>query len=199
MTASALIRSWPALAAWGAGLLGLGLGAGAVTQAVDPASRGVGVLLVLVGAATLAWGVAALATGRIVLPRLTTAGSLIAIAAAVSALALDPQSVSALAVGSIVLLTLVVGIAAATTVRRASRTDSDSVVDAAGEASTTEPVIARAASAGREQRRTSMVGLIAGAVIVAGLVTPSLGSTVVGSDAPSHSDHEFVLPGHGGH
>ncbi|MDJ1114295.1 hypothetical protein [Microbacterium dauci] len=184
MTASALTRSWPALAAWGAGLLDLGLGAGAVTQGADPASRGVGVLLVFVGTATLAWGVAALATGRLVLPRLTTGGSLVAIAAVVAALALDPQGVSALAVASALLLTLVVGIAAALTVRRAARSEADATP---------------AASAAREPRRTSMIGLIAGCIVVAGLVTPSLGSTAVGSDAPSHSDHELVLPGHGGH
>ena len=52
MSPSALVRSWPALAAWGAGLVELGLGAGAIVKGADAVDRGIGILLATVGAAT---------------------------------------------------------------------------------------------------------------------------------------------------
>jgi len=180
MSPSALIRSWPTLAAWGAGLLQFGIGAGAITKGADAAARGTGVLLVSVGAAALLWGVVALAKARIVAPRSGMVLGLVGIAAPTAALLVDPVGVSAYAVGVAVLLSLVVGVSAAVTVRRSRRDTSDS-------------------PAPRGAPVTSVLGLVVGCVVISGLVTPALGSTAVGSDAPSHSEHQLVFPGHDGH
>lgn len=185
MTPSVLVRSWPPLAAWGAGLLEIGLGAGAVTKGVDVASRGIGTLLVVVGAVTFGWGVAALATSRVAAPRTGMTVSLVGIGGVVAALVVDPGRIGVQAVGVCVLLSLIVGVAAATAVRRGRPRPAT--------ADGTRASGPRSAGA----QRTSILGLVAGCVVVAGLVTPALGSTAVGSDAPDHSGHRVVLPGHG--
>ncbi|WP_405374073.1 MULTISPECIES: hypothetical protein [unclassified Microbacterium] len=181
MASPALIRSWPTLAAWGGGLLQIGIGAGAITQGADAAMRGVGVLLVALGAASLAWGVVALLRSRVAAPRLGMAIALGSIVTAAAALILDPIRISAFAVGVAVLLSIVFGVASAATVRRISRATPEG------------------ARALRQARPAGIGGLIVGCVIVAGLVTPALGATTVGQSAPSHSDHELILPGHNGH
>ncbi len=77
--------SWPAIAAWGGGLVQLALGAGAITtEGASPAIRVAGIVLVVIGAGALGWGAATLARGRIVVPRLSIAGSLAGIFAAVA-------------------------------------------------------------------------------------------------------------------
>src|SRR4051794_25917789 len=69
--------SWPAVAALGGGLVQLALGAGAITAAEGGlAIRVVGILLALIGAAAIGWGAATLARGRLVVPRVSIAGSL---------------------------------------------------------------------------------------------------------------------------
>ncbi len=180
MSPSALVRSWPTLAAWGAGLLQLGLGAGAITKGADPAARGVGVLLVVVGAAALAWGVAALAKGRMTAPRAGAGIALVGIVATTAVMLVDPVRTSAYPAAVSVVLSLVVGIAAAIAVRRAAR------------AAHPVPV-----SPARTAARTSVWGLIVGAFLLAGIVTPALASTPVGSDAPGAKVNEVFMPGHG--
>ncbi|MFS0865786.1 hypothetical protein AB3M83_00445 [Microbacterium sp. 179-B 1A2 NHS] len=188
MPLSALTRSWPTLAAWGAGLLEMGLGAGALTQGSSAAARGTGILLVTAGAAALLWGVVALAKARVVAPRSGALSAIAGLVGATAALIVDPGRISALAVAVIVLLSLVYGVAAAAVLRRAAR---------GGSAPAAAPSDATDQTPARTVPRTSMLGLVAGCVVVAGLVTPALGSTAVGSDAPDHSEHRLILPGHG--
>lgn len=188
MDVAALTRSWPTLAAWGAGLLQLGVGAGMITQGTGAAERGTGAVVVAIGAAALAWGVAALMRGRLVAPR---TGMAIAVAGTVSAgaaLLVDPARISVHAVGVAALLHLAYGVASAAVVRRTRTAHRDA-------ADTRDT---RAASA-RPVPRTSVAGLIAGCVIVAGLVTPALGATEAGRAAPDHSDHPLFSNEHSGH
>lgn len=183
MSLSALTRSWPTLAAWGAGLIHLGLGAGMVTKGSDVAVRVVGALLVVVGAAALVWGVAALARDRLTAPRTGMAIAVLGTVAAALALAVDPFRVSVHAAAVGILLFLACGVAAAVTARRRARSapaPSATATSASGSARTETP---------RAVPRTSIVGILVGAAVVAGLVTPALGSTEAGQAAPSHSDH----------
>lgn len=178
MSPSALVRSWPTLAAWGAGLLQLGLGAGAITKGADVAARGVGVLLVTVGAAALIWGAVALTKGRLVAPRGAMIIGLAGIAATTTVLLVNPVQMSAYPVVVALALSLVVGVTAAVAVRRSAR---------------------REPSAARTAARTSVWGLVVGAFLLSGIVTPALAATPVGSDAPGANVNEVFMPGHGGH
>lgn len=184
MNTAALTRSWPTLAAWGAGLLQLGVGAGMITQGTGVADRGVGVLAAVVGAAALGWGVAALTRGRLVAPRTGMAIAVIGTVASGLALAVDPVRISVHAVGVAVLLHLAYGVASAFVVRRA-RSGADDAAHPTGSAE------------GRTVQRTSVLGMIVGCVIVAGLVTPALGATEAGRAAPDHSDHPLFSTEHG--
>ncbi|WP_413354456.1 hypothetical protein [Microbacterium sp. 1P06AB] len=178
MSPSALVRSWPTLAAWGAGLLQLGLGAGAITKGADVAARGVGVLLVTVGASALIWGAVALTKGRLVAPRGAMIIGLAGIAATTTVLLVNPVQMSAYPVAVALALSLVVGVTAAVAVRRSAR---------------------REPSAARTAARTSVWGLVVGAFLLSGIVTPALAATPVGSDAPGANVNEVFMPGHGGH
>ena len=179
MNTAALTRSWPTLAAWGAGLLQLGVGAGMITQGTGVADRGVGVLAAVVGAAALGWGVAALTRGRLVAPRVAMAIAVVGTVVSGLALAADPMRISVHAVGVTALLHVAYGVAAAAVVRRARSATAG-----------TSPADAHVAP------RTSVIGLVAGCVIVAGLVTPALGATEAGRAAPSHSDHPLFSTEH---
>lgn len=165
--------SWPAIAAWGAGLVQLALGAGAImTAGGGPAIRVAGILLVVIGAGALGWGAATLARGRIVVPRLSIAGSLAGILAATAAMVLDPTRVSVFAVAAGIALLIAVALGSALTLRRARHGG------------------AAKADAGHRH----LVGLILGAVLVAGIVTPALAATEAGQHAVPHG--EMVEPGH---
>lgn len=201
MTLSALTRSWPTLAAWGAGLIHLGLGAGMITKGSDVAVRAVGALLVTVGAAALVWGVAALARDRLTAPRIGMAIAVLGPVTVALALAVDPFRVSVHAAAVSILLFFACGVAAGFTARRRARSGrSDVVVSGAATAAAEKPTAVVPGVASPEARpvpRTSIVGLLVGAAIVAGLVTPALGSTEAGQAAPSHSDHPlFIDHGH---
>lgn len=188
MTVSALTRSWPTLAAWGAGLVQLGVGAGLVTRSTDATARGVGGVLTALGVAALAWGIISLARGRVIAPRAGIALALIGTLAAVAALSVAPDRVTLHATGVTVVLWLVLGVATAAVARRRTR--------GAHPTASPDPGGARAVNV-RTVPRTSVVGILVGAVLVAGLVTPALGATEAGGLAPDHSDHPlFVDHGH---
>ncbi|WP_139230938.1 hypothetical protein [Microbacterium sp. cf046] len=163
--------SWPALAAWGAGLVQLALGAGAITGDGGPAIRMAGILLLVVGAAAIGWGAVALARGRIVVPRAGVAGSLAVILISVAAMALDPTRVSVFAVAASLVLSIATALGCALALRAAAR------------ASRTKDAGAR-----------RVVGLVVGAFLVAALVTPALAATEAGQHAVPHG--EMVEPGH---
>lgn len=158
--------SWAAVAAWGAGLIELALGAGALTT--DGAARGAGFVLVGLGAGGLVWGAVTLARGRIVVPRAGVAGALVALGAAVAALWLDPARTSIVAVAAASTLLVVVALACAVRLRRG----------------------------GMDASAPRLRSLFLAAVVVAALVTPALGSTEAGLLAPDHGPHGIVDPGH---
>ena len=163
--------SWPAIAAWGGGLVQLALGAGTImTEGGGSAIRVAGIILVLIGAGALGWGAASLARGRIVVPRLGIAGSLAGILAATAAMALDPIRVSVFAVAAGIVLLIAVALGSALTLRRQTR-----------------PAKADAGT-------RNLVGLIVAAVLVAGIATPALAATEAGQHAVPHG--EMVEPGH---
>ena len=161
--------SWAAVAAWGAGLVQLALGAGAVTQ--EGAARGAGIALVVLGASALAWGAVTLARGRIVVPRAGVAVSLAGVAAAVAALAADPVRVSVAAVAAASILLLTIALACATRLRSRGGSAAD-------------------ASPPR------VWAIIVAAVVVAALATPALAATDAGRSAKPHGEHGIVDPGH---
>ena len=169
--------SWAAIAAWGGGLIQLALGAGAITGVGGGlALQAVGIILTVLGAAALGWGVAALARGRIVVPRVGVGGSLAGILAATAALILDPSRVSVFAVAAGSALLIAVAFACALVLRTATRAVDSPTTDAV---------------------RPQIVGLLVGAVLVAGLVTPALAATEAGQHAVPHGEHaEMVDPGH---
>lgn len=171
VTAGALTRSWPPLAAWGAGLLQVALGAGAITGG-DAAARAAGIPLVVVGLAALAWGAVRLA-GR----DAARAGVSVAVAGVIATavvLAIDPARTSVVAVAAAVALDAFVGAAAGRRVGGGRR--------------------GRGVPARPSPARTGVVGILMGAVVVAGIVTPALGATEAGRLAPDHSTHGVLEP-----
>lgn len=156
MTAATFVRSWPSVAAWGAGLIVAALGAGAVVRADSGvAARGLGIGMAVLGLAGLAWGAAALSTGRVVLPRATLAGVLLALVATTGLMFLAPAHTSIIGVAAASVLLIVVGATAATHLRR----------------------LRRDAGAPRTAQPMSVIGLLVAAAVVAVLVTPALGAT----------------------
>lgn len=205
-----LTRTWPALAVWGSGLLHLSLGASLTLGMARPLSTAVAVGLLLIGAAELVWGALALRAGRPVAPRTAAVGALVAIGVSGGALA---SGSSPLAVAAAVLLTL----GAVAALARARREARDGTTVGGGRERVADPagvgtsVSGSAAPGGNTARgRTSAfggtapgrpwvatVGAVAGAVIVAALVTPALSSVYIpGADAPAPSSN---LGPHAGH
>lgn len=169
--------SWPAFAAWGGGLIQLALGAGAIMGAGEGAAiRAAGILLAVIGAVAIGWGAVTLTRGRIVVPRVGIAGSLAGILAASVAMTLDPTRTSVFAVAAASVLLVVVALGCALAVRRNGGVTTRSRADAA---------------------RPRLIGVVVGALLVAGVVTPALAATEAGQHAVPHGEHsETVEPGH---
>jgi hypothetical protein len=161
---------WPAVVAWGAALIHLALGAGAITA--PDGMQPVGVPLVALGTTALVWGAVGLARGRLIAPRAGVAGVVAGIVLGGVALWSDPVRTSIAAVAIEWLLLLTVGFACGRALRRAR--DGHRAPDAAGR---------------------GLVGLFIAAVLVAGVVTPALGATEAGRLAPDHSSHDIVFGG----
>jgi len=172
-TATTFTRSWPTVAAWGAGLIAAALGAAAIVSADSTVpARSVGILLFTLGLATLAWGVVALARARPVVPRAALAGALLTVLAMVALLVVASARTSIFAVTVGIVLMIPVGVVNAIAVRRGTR-------------------------APHPDRRVGVVGLLVAAAIAAVLVTPALSST---QDAVLLSDDGTVpVIDHGGH
>lgn len=145
----AFTGSWPSVAAWGAGLILAGLGAGGVVGPdATAATRGAGALLSAMGLLALAWGTASLLRGRILAPRLVVAGSIVGMLLATALLVLSPAHTSVWAVAAATALALVVAGYAAAALRR--------------------PRL--------EERAPSVWGLMLAAAVMSVIVTPSLGA-----------------------
>ncbi|MGC5221901.1 hypothetical protein ACPW96_04780 [Micromonospora sp. DT81.3] len=164
-----LTRQWPALCAWGAGLIHL-----AVVASSSPLWA---VLLGAMGALELAWGVYALRSGRMTGPRVVMGAALGAIG--VSGIAGLSGSFAGVPLAAATVLLLVIAFAAAA-VLRAERRRSP-------RRSTYE--------ASRQRPGRTLLGLLAGAALVAGLTTPALALTDAGEHAVPHGETSR----HGGH
>ena len=159
-----MLRSWPALLAWGAGLIHLAIGA-SVTGADGWAVVLLAPMLVL-GAVELGWGVAVLRAGRVGQGRGAAIGAIIAVILGAGAL-LGGAPVIAVAASS----GLVV---AAGAMAARSRGEGEAGADV-GEGSV-------------RASRSRAVGAVLGAVLVAALVTPGLAQTDAGANGGGH-DH----------
>jgi hypothetical protein len=210
MTALArFAQTWPMLSALGAGLVFLALAAGATGVA--------GIALAVVGIAALGWGVLSLRVGAATAPYAVlgvSAALLVGAGALIGAGLVESTDV---AVGPLVaasVFTAVVGGHCALLVRRGARgARSDRAarpltaarLDPAVRSAPTRAVAAAAADAGTSPARagrpfsarateavadrTSLAGLVAGAILVAALATPALAATEAGGLAVPHGEH----------
>ncbi|HEY0373225.1 MAG TPA: hypothetical protein VGC94_00405 [Amnibacterium sp.] len=170
---STMIRTWLGLGALGAGLVHLAVAAGAPAAVLVP--------LVLLGAAEVGWGVVALARLDVPVPRVALAVAAVALIGVVAVLVLSAGAMShigAMSTGGTVagapavpmlgaaLLELGCAAALAIVVRRGRRRDPR------------PPGV-----------WTYLGGVVAGAAVVAGITSASLGATPVGALAMQGMGH----------
>lgn len=169
---STMARTWPMLSALGAGLVLLALAAGAGGTA--------GVVLVGAGAAGLGWGVLSLRAGRALAPGVTVGVAAALLVAAGALVGSGLTAATELRVGPLVAASGFVAIVAghAAVVLRSRRRNGRS-----------DPVPDRAVPRAAVDGRLSLVGLLVGAVLVAGLATPALAATRAGEVAVPHGEH----------
>lgn len=171
------LRSWPMLAALGAGLVLTAVAAGAEGFAV--------VALAGCGVAALAQGVFGLRAGRSVAPAWTLGGCL-AVLAGSAALVVSgtaaPLEVAAMPLLAADLFVVVVAFGAAGELRARRAAAAGSRRDAR------EP-----------QRRLPVIGMLAGAALTAALATPALAATEAGDAAVPHGRLHGELGELGGH
>lgn len=167
--------AWVAFAALGAGLVHLALVVGAPWP--------VAAALVVLGAAELVWGVAALRAGRPPLPRAALAVALAPIAAWMATLAVSAVVPIADAVAALrplpLAVTTLLGLIAAVSLGARLRRERDGAAAASRESSPPQP----------EHAGRYLVGMLAGALVVGALVTPALAGTEAGLYAQPHGEH----------
>lgn len=176
--AGAFVRSWPPLAAVGAGLIQIALAAGLVLGAGAAPPLFVGILTVLLiaaGAAHLGWAALTLSLGRVSAPGAGLALALGSMVALVATLVVDAGGTSIAAVAAGTVLLMVTGVACADRRRRGRRTPS------------------AASARSRRTPAAGAIGLVVGATLVSALVTPALGATEAGQRAPDHGSHGIVV------
>lgn len=170
---SALARTWPMLCALGAGLVLLALAAGAGGIA--------GGAMAAAGAAGLGWGVLSLRAGRALVPGVvlgTCAALLVGAGVLVGSGLAEAAGVP---VGSLLAASVFIVVVAghcAVVVR--GRSGAHRARDGRS------PAPARAAAV---DGRLPLVGLVVGALLVAGLATPALAATEAGRAAVPHGEH----------
>lgn len=161
-----MLRSWPALLAWGAGLIHLAVGA-AITRSGAPWPGSLLLApMLLAGLAELGWGVAVLRAGRILGGRGAAIGAIIVVL-----------------LGAVALL----GGAPVTAIGTSSAL---AVASGAMAARTREAGEARAGTGEEPARkpRSRAAGVVLGAVLVAALATPGLAQTDAATNGGRH-DH----------
>lgn len=161
-------RSVMALTSLGVGLVHLAIGAGSPPL---PA-----ILLVGFGVAELAWGVAVLARGRLLLPN------------AALPLALSPL----LLWGLDVTVAIVLGGAGATALLPFGPMAASAVLSlalGAGLAISRRRAASPPPAASGSRPGRYLLGMTLGAMLVAGLVTPALAGTQAGTEAVPHGEH----------
>ncbi|MFD2340647.1 hypothetical protein FGG90_10970 [Clavibacter tessellarius] len=218
---SLLIRHWLALAALGAALIHLAVGAGS-----SPASM---VALLVIGVAELAWAVAVLRSDRLPAATWAVVGALVPVAGwallVSAAVVLDAPGITSGVPAMPMLAATLLDLAIAAVVGRHLRSRAESEAEAtctavesrlpadialvgsgaalpsaspsasAPAAGPTADVPAAAATATAEPEPTGrryLVGVLAGAFLVAGLVTPALSLTNAGEHAVPHGQHGSI-------
>lgn len=157
---------WPALFAWGAGLIHIAVAAGSPLAVLVP--------LTALGVAELVWGIVMLRQGRIPLVRTTLAVAVLATLAGLVLALVDLMAWMPL-VSSSIMLVAIAGVAAVT-LRRGARGVAERSTDAEASARSAVP-------AGR-----ALIGVVAGALLVSGLTTPALAQTNAGDYAVPHGE-----------
>lgn len=174
---------WPALFSWGAGLIHIAVAAGSPLGVLVP--------LTALGVAELVWGIAMLRAGRMPLVRTTLAVGVLATLGGLVLALFDLMAWIPL-VSSSVMLVAIAG-ASAVTLRRAARGADARVVDGRGadvRGTDTEASARSSVPAGR-----TLLGVLAGALLVSALTTPALAQTKAGDYAVPHGE----MTSHHGH
>ena len=216
---SLLIRHWLALAALGAALIHLAVGAGS-----SPASM---VALLVIGVAELAWAVAVLRSDRLPAATWAVVGALVPVAGwallVSAAVVLDAPGITSGVPAMPMLAATLLDLAIAAVVGRHLRSRAESEAEAtctavesrlpadialvgsgaalpsaspsASAPAAAGPAAAVATTATAEPEATGrryLVGVLAGAFLVAGLVTPALSLTNAGEHAVPHGQHGSI-------
>jgi hypothetical protein len=218
---SLLIRHWLALAALGAALIHLAVGAGSPPAAM--------VALLVIGLAEGAWAVAVLRSDRLPLPALAVVGALVPVAGwallVTAAVVMSAPGITsdlpAIPMLAATLLDLVVAAVVGRHLRSRAESDaqatctaveagfpadaalvgSGAVLSATPAATVVAPAAAApsapasAARAAAEPEPTGgryLAGILVGAFVVAGLVTPALSLTRAGEFAVPHGQHSSI-------
>ena len=177
---STIIRTHAAFAAVGAGLIHLAL----VVGSLPPFA----VAFALVGAAELVWGVAAMAAPRLPLPRAAFAGALLP-TLLWAAVLLAEVALGTPAAGGAASLPLLPLAAASALGLFCAAVLGVRLRRSAPPAPRPAPGAAR-----------YLVGLFAGALVVASITTPALAATEAGRYAHPHGEHSVIVdPHHGDH
>jgi len=174
----AATRSWPMLAALGAGLVLMALAAGA-GGAAQPA-------LIVLGVAALGWGVLALRAGRVIAPSFVLVAAAVTLVGTAAAVATGTSAMTDVAPGPLAatsVFIVVMALAAGWELRgRSARARRPG--RAGSEASASKP--RREASVAAR-----LTGLVSGAALVAALATPALAATEAGEQAVPHGTHQL--------
>lgn len=176
------VRSWSTLASLGAGLVLIAISAGALEGTVAAGADGgtavgaavAGVALAGCGAAALGWGAFSLAAGRPAAPRAALVVALVVFGATGVALVSGVAPALGLVAPPLLaaeLFVLVAAAGAAAELRRGNRGRREAAAT-----------------------RGTVLGLVAGAALVAALATPALAGTAAGEVAVPHG--ELHDPGH---
>ncbi|MEW5095848.1 hypothetical protein [Clavibacter michiganensis] len=219
---SLLIRHWLALAALGAALIHLAVGAGSPPAAM--------VALLLIGVAEGAWAIAVLRSDRLPVPGWAALGALVPVAGwallVTAAVVMSAPGITSDLPAIPMLAATLLDLVVAAVVGRHLRSRAESEAQAACTAveatfpadvalvgsgaplpsAAASPAVVvtalpaaiaagDASSAGPEPERTGgryLVGVLVGAFVVAGLVTPALSLTRAGEFAVPHGQHSSI-------
>jgi hypothetical protein len=186
-----ITRTWLAMAAIGAGLIHVALGAGAPPVLAVP--------LIAIAVAEILWGVLTVVKDRVFTPTAALIGALAPVglwAAVITAASVggSPELLAPLpflAMGSATLFDLFVAGVLAVQRRRAMRAGDPA--DPVGSTASTDrvPVAAAEPSVGRY-----LIGVLAGACVVSALTTPALANTHAGQSAVPHGTLHGVHSDH---
>ncbi len=187
---TAITRTWLAMAAIAAGLIHVALGAGAPLA--------LGVPLVAIAVAEMAWGAAAVVKDRAPFPNAALLGALapvalwagMIVAASVSGTPELLAPLPFLAMGSATLFSLFVACVLAVHRRRAMRA-SDPAAGSSGATGTAARRSSSEPSVGRY-----LLGVLAGAAVMSALTTPALANTHAGQSAVPHGTSHGVHSDH---